>query len=103
MGALLSPRKYAIAVAFLTLSVIPLLFALSIASAAAPTSIDDSTQGSAENQFGYSGTGWQHCSNCGDSLFNTTKSWSSTAGDSVTITFSGTQLIRFFGELKPHG
>jgi O-glycosyl hydrolase len=61
------------------------------------SSIDDS-------QFSYSGTGWQHCAPCGDTnLFNDSNSWDNVAGDSATVSFTGTQ-VAFYGVLDPqHG
>lgn len=68
----------------------------------AATQTDDATSGSGLDQFGYSGSGWKHCSGsaCGDpqDLYNGTTSWDGQAGDTVTFTFSGVQA-RLFGVL----
>ena len=56
--------------------------------------------GTGPDQFGYSGSGWQHCSGsaCGDpqDLYDGTTSWDGQAGDSVTFRFSGVQA-RLYG------
>jgi hypothetical protein len=104
MDAKRQHRTLVVVMACISLLFISILFlaSLNIASAAAPISVDDNQQGTADNQFSYGGASWQHCSGCGNSMYNNTKSWSSTAGDSVSITFTGTQL-KFFGGLNPHG
>lgn len=70
------------------------------------TTVDDSVQGTGLNQFSYSGSGWGHCTGCDGSNFgfyNGSNSWDNTANDSVTITFTGTQ-IKFYGVVgPPHG
>jgi hypothetical protein len=71
------------------------------------TSLDDSIQGSGNNEFNYVGN-WGHCGPCGGdtaspALFNGSNSWSSTANDIMTLTFSGTS-VAFYGVLAPdHG
>jgi len=66
------------------------------------TTVDDRTTGTGLNQFNYAGT-WQSCTNCGSELYAGTNSWDNVAGDSVTVTFTGTQ-IRFYGVRDPrHG
>jgi hypothetical protein len=60
-------------------------------------SIDDSwAAGSGLNQFNYVGSGWGHCSGgCGgdtSGLYDGSNSWDSTPGDSVTVSFTGTQF-----------
>src|SRR5205085_7414652 len=53
--------------------------------------------------FTYTGSGWHHCSGCGADLFNGTNSWDNTAGDTATVTFTGTR-IAFYGVLdSQHG
>jgi beta-glucanase (GH16 family) len=68
--------------------------------------VDDSVEGSGKNQFNYSGSGWKHCQQCDEihsGLFNESNSWDKTPGDSVTVTFTGTQ-IKFYGVTGPaHG
>jgi beta-glucanase (GH16 family) len=68
--------------------------------------VDDSVQGSDQNQFNYSGDGWQHCQNCdyqSVGFSDGSNSWDTTAGDSVSVTFTGTQ-IKFYGVVGPaHG
>jgi hypothetical protein len=70
------------------------------------TTVDDSVQGSGQNQFNYSGSGWSHCTGCDTNqfgFFNGSNSWDNTANDFVTITFNGTQ-IKFYGVVGPaHG
>ena len=68
----------------------------------AAAEIDDAAQGRGMNEFGYSGSGWQHCSAsaCSDphDLYHGTMSWDARAGDSVTFRFSGVQA-RLYGVL----
>ena len=70
------------------------------------TTVDDSAQGSGQNQFNYAGTGWGHCTGCDTNnygFYNGSNSWDSTTNDTVTITFTGTQ-IQFYGIVGPaHG
>jgi hypothetical protein len=70
------------------------------------TSVDDSAQGSGQNQFNYVGSGWGHCTNCDNNhygFYNGSNSWDNTANDYVTITFTGTR-IEFYGVVgPPHG
>jgi glucosylceramidase len=70
------------------------------------TSVDDSVQGSGQNQFNYVGSGWGHCTNCDNNhygFYNGSNSWDNTANDYVTITFTGTH-IEFYGVVgPPHG
>jgi hypothetical protein len=61
------------------------------------TTLDDRSP-----QFVYSGA-WQSCSNCGADLYAGTNSWDDLTNDSVSVTFTGTQ-IRFYGVKDPrHG
>jgi hypothetical protein len=68
--------------------------------------VDDSAQGTGQNQFNYIGSGWSHCTGCDNNaygFFNGSNSWDNTSGDSVTVTFTGTQLL-FYGVVGPaHG
>jgi len=66
--------------------------------------MDDQPQpGGQPNQFNYTGNGWGHCNNCGPDLYHGTNSWSNILNDSVTVTFTGTQ-IRFYSVCAPsHG
>src|SRR5438034_10372706 len=57
--------------------------------------------GTGQNQFNYSGAGWQHggCAEC----YNGDNSWDNTTNQSVTVAFTGTQ-IKFYGVKDPgHG
>lgn len=54
--------------------------------------VDDSVSGTGLNQFHYLGGGWQHCTNCGQELYNQSNSWDNHQGDSVAIQFNGTQI-----------
>lgn len=67
------------------------------------TSIDNAVRGTGLHRFSFS-DGWSSCTSCGNGrLFRGTTSWSSTAGRTVTIRFTGTQ-IRLYGERDPrHG
>jgi serine/threonine protein kinase len=63
------------------------------------TTIDDSVVGTGLNQFNYAGNGWGHCTNgCGGNppdAYDGSNSWDNTAGDYVTISFTGIQ-IKFY-------
>ncbi|MCT9931158.1 hypothetical protein N5079_13115 [Planotetraspora sp. A-T 1434] len=61
--------------------------------------VDDRVTGTGDNQFNYRGT-WSNNSVGG--YYNSTHSWSNTAGGSVTMTFSGTQF-RLYGGLGSNG
>jgi hypothetical protein len=55
-------------------------------------SVNDATYGSGQNQFNYVG-GWGHSScNSGDNCYNGDNSWDGTGNDTVTMTFTGTQV-----------
>ena len=95
-------HRYALFLAFVLLLCLNLALPLSGLLADSWTSLDDSVEGTGPQQFAYSGSGWQHCADCGDWLFNKTRSWSASAGDTVTLKFSGTQLT-FYGGMNPHG
>jgi glucosylceramidase len=70
------------------------------------TTVDDSVQGTGQNQFNYLGSGWSHCTACdtnGNGFFNGSNSWDNSAADTVTVTFTGTQIL-FYGVVGPaHG
>ncbi len=97
-------RRKAIFVSFLLffLITVPLLSTLNMVLAADPVSIDDSVQGAGQNEFNYTGPGWQHCTNCGAMLYQTTKSLSSSTDDRASLLFFGTQL-KFYGGMSPKG
>jgi glucosylceramidase len=69
------------------------------------TTVDDSVQGTGQNQFNYLG-GWSHCTGCdtgGSGFFDGSNSWDNSAADTVTVTFTGTQIL-FYGVVGPaHG
>lgn len=70
-------------------------------AAANATAVDDSAQGGGANQFSYQGS-WGHCTNCTTSsgapdpanppLYNGSASWDYTTNDTLTFTFTGTQV-----------
>lgn len=71
-------------------------------------SIDDSVQGSSQNQWNYNG-GWSHCTDSGNpacnpsSIYNTSVSWDNTTNDYATVAFTGTR-ISLYGLVDPnHG
>jgi mannan endo-1,4-beta-mannosidase len=72
------------------------------------TALDDSIQGTAQNQWNYAGGGWTHCTSCDETnpvvtYYNASQSWDSTSNDSVSVAFTGTQ-IQFHGVTGPaHG
>ncbi len=67
------------------------------------TTIDDSVQGTGPNQFNYVGNGWRHCTGgCGagsSNPYDNTSSLDSTAGDYVTVSFTGVQ-IKFYSQIS---
>jgi hypothetical protein len=65
------------------------------------TSVDDSVRGRGTNQVNYVGANWQHCTGCGGELYNRSNSWNGTANQSLTVSFSGTQL-NFYGVVDAH-
>src|SRR4029077_8623363 len=58
--------------------------------------VDDSVQGTGQNQFNYAGSGWTHCTNSNEGgaaiFYNASQSYDITTNDSVTIAFTGTQI-----------
>ena len=66
----------------------------------APVSVDDSVTGTGVNQFNYQGN-WQHCTACGANQYQGTSSYDNTAGDVMTFTFTGTQIL-FYGVQDAH-
>lgn len=66
------------------------------------TSVDDSVEGTGENEFNYVGA-WQHCTNCGADLYDQSNSWDNTANDFVTVAFTGTQIKLFGVQDTVHG
>lgn len=67
--------------------------------------IDDSVQGSVQNQWNYVGTGWGHCTSCDEtnptvSFYGASQSWDKTVNDFVTITFTGVQF-KLYGVTDP--
>jgi transcriptional regulator with XRE-family HTH domain len=64
--------------------------------------IDDSVEGTGTNQFNYAG-GWVHCTGgCNGCCYDGTWSWDNTAGDYMTVSFTGTQ-IKFYVVVGPYG
>ncbi len=64
----------------------------------AMTQVDDSVQGTGFNQFNYS-AGWGHCTSCNNTtpaMYGGSNSWSSTAGATASMQFSGSR-IRLYG------
>jgi hypothetical protein len=64
--------------------------------------VDDATVGTGDSQFNYVGSGWSHCNNCGD-YYNLSNSWSNVANDSVTMSFTGTQVSFYGVKNSSHG
>src|SRR6185436_12713784 len=66
--------------------------------------VDDSVQGTGQNQFNYVGTGWSHCTNCNEGgaaiFYNASQSWNITTNSYVTIAFTGTQ-IKYYAVKAP--
>ncbi len=71
-------------------------------------SVDDSVQGTGQNQWNYQGNGWSHCTDssnpaCNPNVYNNSVSWDGTTNDTATISFTGTQ-IKLYGLVDPgHG
>src|SRR5207248_1803418 len=59
---------------------------------AGQSTVDDGMQGDIANTLIYTGTGWTHCTNCGD---DGTLSDDATAGDTATVTFTGTRVALY--------
>jgi hypothetical protein len=68
------------------------------------TTVDDSVQGTGQNQFNYVGTGWSHCTNCNEGgsaiYYNSSQSWNNVTNSYVTIAFTGTQ-IKYYAVKAP--
>jgi hypothetical protein len=69
--------------------------------------VDDSVQGTAQNQWDYVGGGWSHCTDStscnSSSLYNNSTSWDNTTDDYATISFTGIQAS-LYGLVDPnHG
>jgi len=73
-------------------------------SAPGTTTVDDSVQGTGQNQFNYAGAGWSHCTNCNEGgaaiFYNASQSWNTATNDSVTMAFTGTQ-IKYYAVKAP--
>jgi hypothetical protein len=68
------------------------------------TSVDDSVQGTGMNQFQYSGTGWTHTATTSImGTFQGTVSTDNIAGDSATLTFTGSRIKVFADESSGFG
>jgi len=70
------------------------------------TTIDDSIQGTGQNQLNYTGTGWNHCTNCNETnpvvtYYNASQSWDNITNGYVTLAFTGTQ-VQFYGVTANH-
>ena len=69
--------------------------------------IDDSVQGSGQNQWNYVGN-WDHCTSssnpaCNPNLYNNSVSWDNSTDDYATLTFTGRQIL-LYGLTDPnHG
>jgi len=57
----------------------------------------------ADAAFIYHGAGWGHCISCGADLFHGGNSFDNTAGDSVSVTFTGTRVTLFGVRDSIHG
>ena len=68
------------------------------------TIIDDEEDGTASNQFNYSGAGWIHEAYTGfGSLYNATRAYTNTTNDSVSLKFLGTQVKYYAMKGYRHG
>lgn len=69
-------------------------------AAVATTTIQDTAQGTGVGQVQFS-SGWSPCSgNCGKAATDNSFQWTSTAGSSVTVRFTGSQ-IKLYGVKEP--
>jgi hypothetical protein len=67
------------------------------------TTVDDAVVGTGQNQFNYVGS-WTHVTNTSiPGCFDGTVSYTDTANDSVTITFTGTQIKLYVAERNNRG
>jgi hypothetical protein len=70
------------------------------------TTIDDSIQGTSVNQFNYVGSSWRHCTGgcngTGGDCYNGSWTLDSTAGDYMTVSFTGIQ-IQFYAVTGTYG
>lgn len=64
--------------------------------------IDDSVQGTGQNQWNYVGSGWGHCTSCNDTatFYNASQSWDNNTNDYVTMQFTGVQF-NLYGTTDP--
>jgi hypothetical protein len=68
------------------------------------TIVDDSVQGTGSNQFTYSGTGWTHAATTSTmGTFQGTVSTDAVAGDSASLTFTGSQVKVYADEASGYG
>jgi hypothetical protein len=73
-------------------------------SAHTVTTVDDSVQGTGLNQFHYVGAGWSHVTGTViPNAYQGTVSIDGTTNDSVTISFTGTQIKLYTGERSNRG
>lgn len=63
--------------------------------------IDNAKQGTAVNQFNYTGPGWTHGTNASSSYLYETVSYSSTKSDLTTVSFVGNK-VEFYTSKAPH-
>jgi serine/threonine protein kinase len=70
------------------------------------SAIDDSVEGTGSNQFNYVGSSWGHCTGgcngSGGDCYNGSWTWGSTAGDYMTVSFTGIQ-IKFYAVTGTYG
>ncbi len=64
---------------------------------ASTLTLDDSIQGTGQNQWNYVGSNWGHCTNCNDTatFYNASISWDKTTDEYVTLPFTGTQILLY--------
>ena len=68
------------------------------------TIVDDEVDGTANNQFSYSGAGWIHEEYTGfGSLYNATRAYTNTTNESVSFKFLGTQFKYYAMKGQRHG
>src|SRR5262249_57857022 len=71
------------------------------------TIVDDSVMGTGPNQFSYSGSGWTHTpagtSTATMGTFQGTVSTDNVAGDSATLTFTGSRIKGYANEASGYG
>jgi uncharacterized protein YjdB len=76
---------------------------VSVNNSLAVVQVDNAVQGTGNNQFNFSGTGWVHGVSTGDPYLNNTLSYSNVANNSATVSFVGTKVEFYAAKAAHHG